>query len=171
MHSTHEKKHTVLCPVCFFSPCCRGWYIFSGGAEMQDFSELLLTLPLLVLLLHYASPSIRQLSDYSAHTQCQFGAIPALYYVFDYVTNVYTNLLTSGDPVVVEFMPFVCCAAYLIFLLYNSFRELTQNQLQQMQSYITNICKEIEAQKLERFCENETANLILSAFTDRKSMP
>lgn len=185
---------------------------------MQDFFELLLTLPLLLFLLHYAAPLVRQLSDYPAKTQCQFGSIPALYYGFDYLTTVYTDLLASGDPVVVEFMPFVCCAAYLVFLLYNSIKERTQNQLKQVQkslgiqlnqavreidalresqmlasqyrhdmrhhlqyvsaciedgqeeqalAYIAGICKEIEAQKVERYCENEAANLILSAFAGR----
>lgn len=206
--------------------CCqlRRWIalfivaVLSGGNTMQDFVELLLTLPLLLFLLRYATPVVRQLSGYSAQTQCQFGSIPALYYVFDYLTNVYTNLLTSGDPVVVEFMPFVCCAAYLVFLLYNSVKEHTQNQLkqaqksmgiqlnqavreinalresqtlasqyrhdmrhhlqyvsacikngqeEQAQSYIAGICKEIESQKVERYCENEAANLILSAFAGR----
>lgn len=206
--------------------CCqlRRWIalfavaVLSGGTTMQDLVELLLTLPLLLLLLRYASPVVRQLSEYPAKIQCQFGSIPALYYVFDYLTTVYTDLLASGAPVVVEFMPFVCCAAYLVFLLYNSVRECTQNQLkqaqkslgiqlnqavreidalresqalasqyrhdmrhhlqyvsaciengqaEQAQSYIAGICKEIEAQKVERYCENEAANLILSAFAGR----
>ncbi|MGN0153633.1 MAG: sensor histidine kinase [Lachnospiraceae bacterium] len=206
--------------------CCqlRRWIallavaVLSGGTTMQDFIELLLTVPLLLFLLRYAAPVFRQISGYSAQTQCQFGSIPALYYGFDYLTNVYTNLLASGDPVVVEFMPFVCCTAYLVFLLYNSVKEHTQDQLKQVQkslgiqlnqavreinalresqalasqyrhdmrhhlqyvsacikngqeeqaqSYIAGICKEIEAQKVERYCENEAANLILSAFAGR----
>ena len=206
--------------------CCqlRRWIalfavaILSGGQPMQNFFELLLTLPLLLLLLRYTSPLVRQLSGYPAKTQCQFGAIPVVYYIFDYVTSVYTDLLASGNPVVVEFMPFVCCAAYLVFLLYNSVKERTQNQLkqaqkslgiqlnqavreidalresqmlasqyrhdmrhhlqyvsaciengqeEQAQAYISGICKEIEAQKVERYCENEAANLILSAFAGR----
>ena len=121
--------------------CCqlRRWIalfavaILSGGQPMQNFFELLLTLPLLLLLLRYTSPLVRQLSGYPAKTQCQFGAIPVVYYIFDYITSVYTDLLAGGDPVVVEFMPFVCCAAYLVFLLYNSVKELTQNQLKQAQ--------------------------------------
>lgn len=206
--------------------CCqlRRWMalfavtVLSGGQPMQDFFELLFTLPLLLFLLRYASPLVRQLSDYPAKTQCQFGSIPLVYYIFDYITSVYTDMLTSGDPVVVEFMPFVCCAAYLVFLLYNSVKERTQNQLkhaqkslgiqlnqavreidalresqtlasqyrhdmrhhlqyvsaciengqeEQAQAYISGICKEIDAQKVERYCENEAANLILSAFAGR----
>lgn len=206
--------------------CCqlRRWMalfavaVLSGGQPMQNFFELLFTLPLLLFLLRYASPLVRQLSDYPAKTQCQFGSIPLVYYVFDYITSVYTDMLTSGDPVVVEFMPFVCCAAYLVFLLYNSVKERTQIQLkqaqkslgiqlnqavreidalresqtlasqyrhdmrhhlqyvsacikngqeEQAQAYISGICKEIDAQKVERYCENEAANLILSAFAGR----
>lgn len=206
--------------------CCqlRRWIallfitVLSGGTTMQAAIELLLTLPLLVFLLRYATPLVRQLSDYSARTQCLFGLIPALYYAFDYLTCVYTNLLASGNPVVVEFMPFVCCAAYLVFLLYHSGRESTHNQLKQAQkslgiqlnqavreinalresqmlairyrhdmrhhlqyvsaciqngqedqaqSYIAEICKEMESQKVKRYCENEAANLILSSFAGR----
>lgn len=206
--------------------CCqlRRWLalftvaVLSGGTTMQDFVELLITVPLLLFLLRYATPVVRPLSEYTKKMQCQLGAIPALYYGFDYLTSVYTNLLASGDPVVVEFMPFVCCAAYLVFLLYNSYNERTQHQLMQLQnilgiqlnqavreidalresqtlasqyrhdirhhlqyvsaciengqeeqalSYMNGICKEMEAQKVKRYCENEAANLILSAFSGR----
>lgn len=206
--------------------CCelRRWVallavaVLSGGEMMQDAVELIITIPLLLLLLHFAAPSVRQLSDYPAKTQLQFGVIPALYYVFDYLTRVYTRLLQNGDPAVVEFMPFVCCLAYLAFLLYHSAKEQTQIQLQQVQkslnlqltqavreinalresqtlarqyrhdlrhhlqylsvciendqyeqaqNYISEICAEIEGQKVTRYCENETVNLILSAFAGR----
>lgn len=206
--------------------CCelRRWIallavaILSGGSMMQDMIELAVTLPLLLLLLYFATPAVRQLSDRPAGTQIQFGVIPALYYGFDYLTRVYTDLLQSGDPAVVEFMPFVCCTAYLIFLLYHSAKEQVHNELQQIQKslnlqltqavreinalresqaltrqyrhdlrhhlqflsaciqngqneqaqlYISEIFEKIESQKVKRYCENEAANLILSAFAAR----
>ena len=206
--------------------CCqlRRWVallavaLLAGGEMMQDAVELFLTLPLLLLLLRFVSPSIQELSACPVRRQLQFGLIPAVYYGFDYWTRVYTRLLQNGDPAVVEFMPFVCCAAYLTFLLYHSSKERTELQLQQAQktldlqltqavreintlresqalacqyrhdlrhhlqylssciengqteqaqSYISGICKEIEAQKLRRYCENEAANLILSSFAGR----
>lgn len=206
--------------------CCelRRWIallavaVLSGGEVMQDTFELVITLPFLLILLRFASPAVRRLSDYPVKTQCWFGMIPALYYAFDYFTRVYTELLLSGSPVVVEFMPFVCCAAYLVFLLYNSAKERKHSQLQQVQksldlqleqavreinalresqeltrqyrhdmrhhlqylsaciengeeeqaqTYISGICREIEAQKVQNYCENEAANLILSSFAGR----
>ena len=40
-------------------------------------------------------------------------------------------------------------------------------QAEQAQAYISDICEEIEAQKVQRYCENEAANLILSSFAGR----
>lgn len=206
--------------------CCqlRRWLalfvvaLADGGEVMQDVAELVVTLPILLLLLRFVAPAVRQLIHYPAKLRLQLGVIPALYYVFDYATMVYTDFLTSGSLVVVEFMPFVCCVSYLVFLLYHSAEEQKQSHLKQVQDsldlqlkqsvheistlresqeqaiqyrhdlrhhlqyvsvciengqerqaqeYISGICKEIEAQKVKRYCENETVNLILSSFVGR----
>ena len=150
--------------------------------------------------------------------QVRFGLIPAVGYLFDYLTRIYTDLLAQGTPAAVEFMPFVCCVAYLAFVLRSSAEnetrlrlEQTQENLhlqvtqatreiaslreserrastyrhdlrhhmqylagciengrtEQAQAYIREVCAEIESQKVCVFCENETVNLILSAFAGR----
>ena len=192
--------------------------VLSETEMMQDLAELIFTVPWLLLFLRYAAPGLRQLMEYPVKDQCQFGLIPALYYAFDYLTRIYTDLLFSGSPVVVEFMPTVCCGAYLVFLLHNSAEERkqalfrqTQNNLklqvaqaaqeiralresqalaarhrhdlrhhlqyllsciengqdERAKDYISGICAELEAQQVRRYCENEAANLILSAFARR----
>ena len=95
--------------------------------------ELIVTLPLLLLLLQTA-PAVRSISCYSVTVQCQFGCTPALYYAFDYLTRVYTNLLADGDPAVVEFMPFVCSLAYLVFVLQTTQEQKLRSQLEQTQN-------------------------------------
>ena len=107
--------------------------VLSGTEMMQDLAELAYTAPLLMVLLRFAAPAIRQLMDYPVKTQCQFGLSPALYLGFDYLTRIYTDLLSQGAPVVVEFMPTVCCLAYMIFLLYNSAEERKRSHLRQIQ--------------------------------------
>lgn len=192
--------------------------VLPGEEIIQELAELVITLPLLLFLFHFASPAIRQVMNYPVKTQCQFGLIPAIYYGFDYLTRIYTNLLSSGQPVVLEFMPFVCCVSYLSFLLHNSAEERKRQELQQIQlnldlelsqavqeinalresqamavqyrhdlrhhlqylsscigngqleraqSYISGVCGEIESRQVRRWCENETANLILSSFAGR----
>lgn len=189
-----------------------------GGDAAQDLVALAVTLPLLLFLLRFASPAIRQVMSCPVKTQCQFGLIPAMYYVFDYLTLIDADFFSSGKPVVLEFMPFIYSVSYLMFLLYNYAEERKRQELRQIQSnldlelsqavqeinalresqavavqyrhdlrhhlqylsnciangqeeraqkYISEVCGEIEARQVRRWCENEAANLILSAFAGR----
>lgn len=108
--------------------------VLSGGELMQNLAELIITFPLLFILLRFAAPAVRQLMEYPVKDQCRFGLIPALYYGFDYLTRIYTDLLLGGIPAAVEFMPTVCCLAYLLFLLYNSAEERRLSLLRQTQN-------------------------------------
>lgn len=190
----------------------------AGGTVLQDATELLVTLPLLLALVHWIAPSVRALSRSSLKLQLQFGVIPLLSYVFDYFTRIYTDLLSSGNQAAVEFMPFVCSLAYLAFVLQTTQQQQLRSQLEQTrnslnlqvaqavreidalresqrkastyrhdlrhhlqylsaciengrteaaQEYIHSVCAEIEASKVSIYCENEAANLILSAFAAR----
>ena len=44
---------------------------------------------------------------------------------------------------------------------------IEDGQLEQAQAYIHEICSEIESHKVINFCENEAANLIFSAFSEK----
>ena len=206
--------------------CCqiRRWlalmivWIIQGGETEQAIIEILLTVPILLLLLKFVAPSAQGIARLPWSVQAQFCLIPVLYYAFDYLTIVYTDWLYSGIPAVVEFMPFVCCGAYLLSMLRiwseeeryhelerdrdslnlqvaQSVRELEalreaqlraaayrhdlRHHLQylsgclengnyaQAQDYIHTINREIDAQKVIPYCENEPANLILSAYVAR----
>lgn len=222
---TKKPLWSVISVLCAYLFCeIRRWFallavvILRGGVQTQKITELIITVPLLLFLIWFASPAIQQVMNYPLKTQCQFGLIPLIYYVFDYITRIYTNLLLSGSSVVLEFMPFVCCVSYLMFLLHNFSEEHSRQHLRQIQSnldiqlsqavreitqlresqaqavryrhdlrhhlqylsnclengqderarnYISDICQEIESQKVCRYCENEAANLILSAFVER----
>ena len=234
---THVPLAIVLC---FFSRnclwsfvsvfasylCCqlRRWLallivaIFSGDVLMQNIAELLITVPLMLLLLQFVAPAVRSISYYPKSVQCQFGLIPMLDYGFDYLTRVYTDLLSRGIPVIVEFMFFICSVIYLMSVCHTSKEKSARSRLQQTQDYlnlqmaqavreiealresqhqastyrhdlrhhmqyllacIENGCleqakeyihtidAEIEAQRIVAYCENEAANLILSAFVGR----
>lgn len=138
---------------------------------VQPVAELLFTLPLLLLFIRFLAPSMRQLSHYPASVQCQFGIVPLVSYLFDYITHVYTSLLSEANPAAVEFMFFVCCAAFLCSILRASRVERQRIQMEQLQTslnlQVTQAMREIEAGKVTAYCENEAANLIFSAFADR----
>ena len=108
--------------------------VLPGEELTQKLVELAFTLPLLLILQRFAVPAIRQLKNCPVRIQLQFGLIPALYYGFDYLTRIYTDLLSGGSPVVVEFMPTVCSVGYLLFLLQYSTEERRSSLLQQLQN-------------------------------------
>ncbi len=191
---------------------------FPGSVLALDIAQLLLTFPILLVLLHFAAPSVRSLAGWPRSLQLQFGILPALCYGYDYLTQVYTNLLADGNPAAVEFMFFVTCASYLVFLLRltrqqresweleqarnslnlqvrqavreiealrqsqrtaSTYRHDLRHHMQylaaclengrtdQAQEYIHSVCSGIEASRVTLYCENEAANLILSAFAGR----
>lgn len=119
--------------------CCqlRRWLallvmaVFSGGTAMQNITELVLTLPILVVLIRFIAPSVRSVSHCPVLLQCQFGLVPALYYGFDYLTRIYTDLLLKGVLVAIEFMPFVCSVSYLLFVVHTSDEQKARLRLEQ----------------------------------------
>lgn len=92
----------------------------------------------------YVADSVIRLVERSTRSCLLFGAVPLLYYLFDYATTIYTNLLYTGAREAVQFAPSVICTFYLVFvLLYtNEFqkqsiaqreRDILVSQLQQSQ--------------------------------------
>lgn len=124
--------------------CCqiRRWLallivaVLAGDSVMQDIAELSMTLPILLILLWRIAPAVRSVSHYPISFQCLFGIVPALYYGFDYLTRIYTNLLLDGVLVAVEFMPFVCSVAYLFFLVRTSRAQQVYHWLEQTQAIL-----------------------------------
>lgn len=80
-------------------------------------TEIIITIPLLILFIRFASPKVRQWAQRPISTQLLVGLAPLLFYLYDYLFVIYTDLLYSGVTVVVEFMPSVFCVLFLLFLL------------------------------------------------------
>lgn len=152
---THFPLIVVLCILskkCLWSAisvmvaylCCqtRRWLallivaIFTGDAMMQDTVEFFVTWPILLIILRFSAPSVRSLSHYTKSVQLQFGMVPALYYGFDYLTRIYTNLLLEGVLAAVEFMPFVCSVAYIMFVVHASREGRIRTHLEQTQEIL-----------------------------------
>lgn len=79
------------------------------------------------MLKKYIADSVIQLMERSLRSCLLFGAVPLLYYLFDYATTVYTEILYTGAREAVQFTPSVICTFYLIFVLlyYNESQKQT----------------------------------------------
>ena len=67
--------------------------------------------------LRYAAKPVHEIMQNSRCSLITYGMVPLIYYVFDYVTTVYTNLLYSGNWYVVQFMPSVISIFYFLFII------------------------------------------------------
>ncbi len=166
-------------------------------------------------LKRYVAASVRQLMEKSAKSCLLLGGVPLFYYIFDYVTTIYTDMLYSGAEWAVQFMPSTISVFYFVFVIlyyaetqkqatlqrerdmldaqfrlaqteFASLRQLQQNaaafrhdmrhhfallqglaskeRIEEIKEYLNTAQSDMDAITPTRFCENETVNLILSAF-------
>ena len=117
--------------------------------------RIVTTVIVFAVLIRFVSNATAQLIQMPGKSLMIFALMPFTYYLFDYITGVYTALLYSGKEVVVEFLGFILCIAYLLFLLvyfkqYEEKREAQQrNRMMEMQR--TQSQKELEAIKRSEY--------------------
>ena len=78
--------------------------------------RIIATVIVFVLLIRYVSAATAGLLKKPTKSILILGLMPFVYYVFDYVTGVYTALLYSGIESVVEFLGFMICIFYILFI-------------------------------------------------------
>ena len=170
------------------------------------------------LLKRYVVGSVRQLMVKSKKSCLLLGGVPLFYYIFDYVTTIYTDVLYSGAEWAVQFMPSTISVFYFVFVIlyyietqkqadfqrerdmldtqfrqaqteFASLRQMQQNaaayrhdmrhhfallqglaseeRIEEIKEYLRTAQFDMDAITPMRFCENETVNLILSAFASK----
>lgn len=88
------------------------------GSSLADHIGYLIAMCFVYYFLKkYVADSVIQLEERSTLSCLLFAAVPLLYYLFDYATTIYTDLLYSGAREAVQFTPSVICTFYLVFVL------------------------------------------------------
>ena len=86
-------------------------------ASMDHLGLIAGALATFFLLQKHVVKLARDLMERSVKSCLLFGALPFMYYVFDYTVVIYTDLMYSGNRAVIQFMPFFTSALYLAFVL------------------------------------------------------
>lgn len=122
--------------------------------------RICITAIVFVLLIHYVSDITAQLLQKPTRSLMILGFMPFVYYIFDYVTSIYTSLLYSGLEIVGEFLGFVLCLTYLMFLfLY--FKEYEANKEAEQRNQIIEMKRVQSEKELETLHRSERAVSIL----------
>lgn len=205
--------------------CCQAprWIGFLAGAAVGSrLADHLFYIAAVFLayyfLKRYVAGSVRELMEKSVKSRLLLGAVPLFYYIFDYVTTIYTDILYSGTEWAVQFMPSAISVFYFMFVIlyyaetqkqaraqrerdmlaaqlqiakteFTTLRQLqecaavyrhdmrhhftflqslaAEGRIDGIREYLKTAESDIDAITPVRFCENETANLIFSAFSAR----
>lgn len=99
--------------------------VLPGDALPYELYHLIFLLITGILIIRYASASIAEIFAKDQQTLIIFGILPLTYYIFDYVTTVFSQMLYQKIVLVSEFMPFIMAIMYLIFCVVY-YRQLEQ---------------------------------------------
>lgn len=69
------------------------------------------------LIWRFFAKATYQAMAYSRQSMFLFGCLPAVYYIFDYATTVYTRVLYTGIEMMSEFLPTVMVLFYVWFIV------------------------------------------------------
>ena len=162
------KHRTALCVLSVLTAylCCQisNWIGLAAVSlihlEWVYYSVRIVVTIVVFILLCFISDALIQLAQKPTKSILIFGFMPFVYYLFDYVTNVYTELLYSGLEVVVEFLGFALCIAYILFLILY-FRQYEEKREAERVSQMVKMQWEQSAREIESIHRSEHAISIL----------
>lgn len=103
---------------------------FGGNLYIEAVSHVLAVALFTWFFLRYAAKPVNEMMRSSRRSMITYAMVSLIYYVFDYVTTVYTDLLYSGNWYVVQFMPSVISIFYFLFVIAYQKETLAQMEAQ-----------------------------------------
>lgn len=156
-------------------------YFFSDDQLYRNILYIVVVPVVYYFLRRYAADAAQKLMARSQRSNISLGFLPLLYYIFDYATTIYTDLLYSGNPFVVQIMPSVMSAGYIFFMLiYQSRveeqeeakqeRNLLYLQLRRSEAEYTALCQVQEQARLYHHDLRHHA-ILLMEFAEKGDLP
>lgn len=107
-----------------------------------------------ILIVYYVSNSVSEIFSKPTRALLIFGLLPLSYYLFDYMSTVFSKALYENVVLVSEFMPFVLAVAYLAFcVLY--YRQIEQANEARQRTDLLELQKQQSIRDIETMRQNE----------------
>lgn len=87
---------------------------FGYDPTVANITTIIVTLPLLFLVIRYMAPHIVKLKHENKTVLTLFFLLPLVYYILEYSFTVYTDLLYTGGPVIIDFVDSFIVLLYFI---------------------------------------------------------
>ena len=105
---------------------------FSSNKVIYTVIYVCAALIVLYILYHYEASLTQHFIPQARQSMIMLGILPFCYYVFDYITTTYTDLLYTNNRFIVQFMPSVCCFFYFVFIIYYYRRLEAQDEAERL---------------------------------------
>ncbi len=133
-------------------------YLFDSRVAYLITNSLAL-FPVFYLLRRYVTASVNRLMNLSKKSLLLFGIIPIFYYLFDYTTTIYTDVLFQGIKIAVLFMPSVVSMFYFIFINFH-YNEIQRRSIAENESMLLSIQMKQAKKDLSDFWNQQEATAI-----------
>ncbi len=124
----------AIVSVCTAYLCCQlpRWvnlvsFVITKSELVEQITYTLFIGVIYYLLSRFFTKAAYHAMTYSTRTLLLFGSLPVAYYLFDYATAVYSDMLYSGIKALNEFLPTATIIFYIIFVA--AYHVQTQNRL------------------------------------------
>lgn len=163
----HKRVATSLAAVSTAYLCCQPskWFgILSFSIIQNSIIEYIVRDSVLIIVgyitLRYLASYLSEIFNKETSNVYIFGIVPMTYYLFDYATVIYTNLWTTNNRIVAEFLPFFLCIIFMIFcFVYH--KEYEQKSDAMRKEQIIQITADQQTRELETMKQNEKEIRIL----------
>lgn len=125
--------------------------------ENTAIKELVQIITILVFgffVLRYMSSSLAEIFCKDTKSISIFGSLPIIYYVFDYLAVIYTDLWKSNNGAAAEFLPFILCIMFLVFCV-TYYREYEQKSSAERNEQVIRIFTEQQKKEMESYKRSE----------------
>ncbi|MCR5830156.1 MAG: GHKL domain-containing protein [Lachnospiraceae bacterium] len=118
------KTHIAIISTLVAYMCCLIPSMFSRFAMYIPFFKPLPELIFYIIsvalfayaLLKFAAKPMRDMIQGRLKTALALAIVPLIYYIFEFTTSIWSDLIYSGNYHIVQFMPLVACCAHIVFV-------------------------------------------------------
>lgn len=147
--------------------CCQpaNWVGLSVGFFSKSFfAEASAQIFALILTgfisIKFIAPNLSEIFQKDFKSVLIFGTVPSVYYIFDYMTGIYSDLWAENNRITAEFLPLFLCVVFLIFCTVY-YKEYEQKAEAKQREQLIGIVSEQRAKEIEVLKKSEKETKIL----------
>lgn len=108
----------------------------------------------------YLSGYISEIFNKDTRSVLIFGSMPMIYYVFDYIMGIYTDLWITNNRIATEFLPFILCLFFILFCVVY-YKEHEKKVEAERKEQIVQITVQQQAKEIDAIKKSNTETRLL----------